>query len=440
MTSTSTTPRFLTTSHISQILETHQTPLYVYSEQEIVERAQEMLAFPHAYGLTVKFAMKANANKHILRTLHEQWLHFDAGSHYEVHRAISAGIPSSHIQLCSQELPKPQNLSALLETDAFIIATSLHQLEQYASAMRAWWVRTQIGIRINPGIWSWDFAKINTGWPSSSFGIRHEYLDQAREIAQRHDIHITKLHCHIWSENTPESRSHSAKLMLWFAKQFPDVTHLNMWGWFKMAIMPYETTAPLQQIWAAVQADIEQFATDTGRELHLEIEPGKYLVINACSVLSTIQDICDTWPVGHTFLKLDSGMTEMPRVTMYGVQEPLHIYHTDTHISDAISDQDFTKQSIKSKKPYVVVWHCCESGDLHTCKLYEPEVIEPRELPEASIWDIMIIDGVWAYNASMSMKHYNSFPEAAELMITREWEVKEIRKRQVLEEVWKNEG
>ncbi|NCQ81505.1 hypothetical protein GW750_01615 [bacterium] len=70
-----------------------QTPVFVYDEARIIQTAQELLSFPHHYGLTVRFAMKANPNKNILRLLHNQGIHIDASSSYEAVRALDAGIP-----------------------------------------------------------------------------------------------------------------------------------------------------------------------------------------------------------------------------------------------------------------------------------------------------------------------------------------------------------
>jgi diaminopimelate decarboxylase len=98
------------------------------------------------------------------------------------------------------------------------------------------------------------------------------------------------------------------------------------------------------------------------------MEPGKYLVINSCSMLIEIQDIVDTGKSGYTFLKTNSGMNDMPRVAMYGIQEPLFVMNN--------SDE---------YKEYVVVGHCCESSDMITTKLYDAETIEPRRLKKASI-------------------------------------------------------
>jgi len=59
------------------------TPLYVYDQQALEAAAQEALAFPNAYGLTVRYAMKALPNAAILRILNGLGLHIDASSGFE---------------------------------------------------------------------------------------------------------------------------------------------------------------------------------------------------------------------------------------------------------------------------------------------------------------------------------------------------------------------
>lgn len=112
----------------------------------------------------------------------------------------------------------------------------------------------------------------------------------------------------------------------------------------------------------------------------------------------------------------------MPRVAMYGVQEPLFV------INDSQEYED-----------YVVVGHCCESSDILTPKLYDAESLEPRKLKKAHIEDILVVDGVGAYNSGMAMKNYNSFPESGEILFRENGEIVEIRTRQKLEDIWKNE-
>ena len=407
---------FLTKSQAEQIFTEYKYPVYVYSEEKLEQSADNFLAFPSAFWMTVRYAMKANPNINILNIFKKKWIKIDCSSEYEAYRALNAGYTGADIQISSQETPS--NLADILDVWVFLVATSLKQIEAIWK-VASW---TEIGVRINPGAGSWAFKAISTGWETSAFWIWHEYIPQIKKLAKKYDLKITKIHFHIGSENTPESWTESADTGFKVISHFPDVHTFDMWGWFKEAIMPYETSADLQKIGKSVAESFKNFAEKTGRKIHLEIEPWKALVINSCSLVAQIDDIVNTGENGYTFIRTNTWMTEMPRPSMYGIQQPIHIINES-----------------KDTKKYVVVGHCCESWDLLTSKLYHNEEIEERELPNASIWDIIVFDGIWAYSSAMSMKNYNSFPEAGECMLLENWEVKTIRLRQELEDIWKNE-
>jgi diaminopimelate decarboxylase len=78
-----------------------------------------------------------------------------------------------------------------------------------------------------------------------------------------------------------------------------------------------------------------------------------------------------------------------------------------------------TSEDTSATSSYVVVGHCCESGDLFTCAPGQPDVLLPRELKKASIGDLVSIEGAGAYCSGMSTKNYNSFPEVAEVLLDR---------------------
>lgn len=409
-------PRFLTPGLVQEIAKKYDTPVYVYSESELKERAKEFLSFPSAYGHTVRFAMKANPQKNILKIFDSLGLSIDASSDYEALRALAAGIDPQKIQISSQELWT--HTKELIEKWVFFVATSMHQLKFFTENFPG----KSCGIRVNPGAGNGAFKKISTGGESSSFGIWHQELDEVQRLERETGITITKLHFHIGSENTPEAWVNSAELGFQILKEIETIDTFDMGGWHKMAIMSYETSADLCAIWEALSQKFHDFYEQTGRKIHLEMEPGKYLVINSCSMLVEIQDIVNTGENGYEFLKVNSGMNDMPRVAMYGVQEPLHIVNDSNEL-----------------RSYAIVGHCCESSDLITSKLYDAEVIEPRELSKANIWDLLVIDGVWAYNSAMAIKNYNSFPESGELLLRENGEIVEIRKREAVEEIWRNE-
>jgi len=409
-------PLFLSPEHLEYLSNHHSTPCYIYNEELLYEQAKKVLAFPHPYGLTVRYAMKANANKNILRIYNSLGIHIDASSGYEVLRALDAGIPGEHIQLSWQELIHDMNLLGVHNIQ--FVATSLHQLETYGQ-MYPW---TSVWIRFNPGIGSGAFKKIDTWWPSSSFGIWHEHINDIQDIISAHNLNVDKIHIHIWSENTAEARSKAAKQAIHILEYFPSASILNLWWWFKIALMPYEKDAELQEIWNAVKKELEIFAFETWRHIHLEIEPWKYLVMNSCSLLAKVIDKIYTGKDWYTFIKTNTGMTELPRVSMYGIQQPLHTFYPS-----------------RDKEDVVVVGHCCESGDLLTCMLYQSDTVEPISLPIIHINEYIIVQSCGAYNASMAMKHYNSYPEAEEILYTKQWTFKTIRKRQEPHMIRRNE-
>ena len=142
-----------------------------------------------------------------------------------------------------------------------------------------------------------------------------------------------------------------------------------------------------------------EFAKENGRELKLEIEPS--LFARSClQPVTRIQDITSTGKDGYRFLKLDYGMTEILRPSLYGAQHPIHLVCEPG------------QQKFRESMEQVVVGHCCESGDLLTAG--DPEALFPGT-PKGEIGDFFVIEGA-ELCSSMSAKNYNSFTEAAEVL------------------------
>jgi diaminopimelate decarboxylase len=121
------------------------TPLYVYDEKCLIDQAQKALHFPNAFGITVRFAMKACPNATILRMFASYGVCFDASSGFEVIRAIRAGIDPWKISLSSQELPADFEL--LIKKGIKFNACSLKQLAEFGRLFPG----QSCGVRFNPG-------------------------------------------------------------------------------------------------------------------------------------------------------------------------------------------------------------------------------------------------------------------------------------------------
>ena len=396
------------------------TPTFAYDQKTIEEQARKALAFPNAFGLVVRYAMKACPTAAIVRVLARMGLHIDASSGYEAHRALQADVPAERIQITAQELP--EDFDDLIQQGVKFNACSLHQLASFARLAPG----GELSVRVNPGLGSGHSNRTNVGGPSASFGIWHDYFDEVREIAERHDLRITSLHSHIGSGSDPKVWQRCASLTLAIAAQLPTVSSVNLGGGYKVGRMAGESSTDLVAAGHPVTAEFEKFHTEHGRELQLEVEPGSFLVTRAGVLVCTAMDVVDTGSSGYAFIKVDGGMTEILRPSMYGAQHPIAVIPAT--------------EETRGTREYLVAGHCCESGDVLTPAPENAEGLSPRTLTEARVGDAVCVGGAGAYCSGMAAKNYNSFPEAAEVLLDRKGALHLIRNRQTLDQILANEA
>ena len=406
---------FLTPGQAAEVRERFGTPCYVYDRRALESAARTALAFPAPFGFTLRYAMKANPSAAILGTFRAFGLHVDASSDHEVERALRIGVPGDTIQLTSQ-MPS-RRLEEFVAQGVRYNACSLHQLERFGQAFPG----CDVTIRVNPGLGSGSTNRTNTGGPGSSFGIWHETLDDAKAAAARHGLRVTGLHTHIGSGTDPAVWKRVARMSLEIAARLPDVVTLNLGGGFKVARIAGERSTDLADIGTHVRQELLEFRDRTGRTLHLEIEPGTYLVANAGCIVATCIDVTETGAEGYRFAKLDTGMTEVTRPSLYGAQHPI----------DVLAERESAR--------VVFVGPCCESGDVLTPAPGDPEALAPRLVPRPAIGDLVVIGGAGAYCAAMSTINYNSYPQAPEVMRELDGSLRLVRHRQTLEQLLANE-
>lgn len=376
-----------------ELIEKHSTPLFVYGKKQLTERAKQLLKLKLPFGHTTRYAVKANPHPGIIKLYDGLGLHFDASSAYEAKELIKLGVKPDKISLCSQSLAGP--LQEVLKKGVLPVATSLQQMEILAEHK----VR-DLAIRVNPGFGSGHSNRVNVGGPASSFGIWHEYLDQAKLLAQKHNQAIVRLHTHIGSGADPKVWERVILMSLHIVSQLPEVTTLDIGGGYKIARIKDEKDTDMAGVARVFSREVQTFYERTGRKIHLEIEPGTYLVGNTGVLLSTVDDIVDTGAKGYRFIKLNTGMNDILRPSMYGAQHEIAVLNGKSVTAG-----------------YIVVGHNCESGDVLTPEPGDPEAILPRTLSVPKIGDIVAIGGTGAYCASMRASGYNAFPNAKEVLV-----------------------
>ena len=391
------------------------TPCYVYDRAALEAAARAALAFPAPFGLTLRYAMKANPSRGVLTLFRDLGLHVDASSDYEVERALRAGFPPARIQLTSQ-MPS-RTLREHVARGVLFNACSLHQLEEFGRVAPG----GEVSVRVNPGLGTGSTKRTNTGGPASSFGIWHEAMGEVAAIGKRHGLHIRRLHSHVGSGTDPEVGKRCARMTLDLVGALPEVATVNLGGGFKVGRMPEEPSVDLADVGAHVRREIEDFRARDGRALHLEIEPGTFLVANAGVIVASCVDVVDTGAEGYLFAKLDAGMPEITRPSLYGAQHPIDVLARG-----------------REQAAVVFVGPCCESGDILTPAPGDPEALAPRWVPRPQIGDLVVVGGAGAYCAGMATINYNSYPQAPEVMLDG-GALTLLRRRQVPEQVWQNE-
>ena len=408
------------------------TPVYVYDESLILNKCRECVEMPSAYGLTVRYAMKANSNRTLLKLITNAGLQLDASSLNEVIRAHLAGVPYDSIMLTTQEVcagDAMAKLEELLLQGLKYNACSLRQLSLIADFAATHGIEP--GIRVHPGIGSGESSTRNTGDDYACFGIHLSDVDEALDIAKKKGLKFRHIHEHIGSGAESEMWRQNIDLELSIIeKYFPDAETVCFGGGLKEARMPGEHSADVKLLGSYAKDQIENFYNKTGRKLGIEIEPGTYITANSGFAVTRVIDKKST--SRSNFIIIDGGMEMNSRPLLYGSKHPVYIVTAD---GSRVMSSEF--DGVTGNYEAVVAGKCCESGDCQT--LHPDGHSTPRAMVEPEIGDIAIIGGVGAYCSSMAPFNYNSHTQIPEVLLTVGGELKLIRKRQTLDQVLENE-
>ena len=161
----------------------------------------------------------------------------------------------------------------------------------------------------------------------------------------------------------------------------------------------------------------------------MEIEPGRYYVAPACSLITRVHDLKSTQTnekgAGTTFAMVDAGFVDLVRPAMYGS------YH---HIDVLGRENDDPNCP---REPIVVAGPLCESGDVFT-RGGADEELHPRMLPRPEIGDLLALRDAGAYGSAMS-SNYNSIGRAPQVWLDSDGSLEIITRRETLEDLLRTE-
>jgi diaminopimelate decarboxylase len=390
---------------------------------------------PNAFGLKVRYAMKANSSKAILQLITSTGVEIDASSLNEVKRALLSGVSADKILLTTHEIPlgeEKKELEKLILQGLVYNICSLNQLrniKEFAAENQV-----KLSIRVHPGKGTGESSSRNTGDNYSCFGVHLENLPQAIKEGNEGKLIFDQVHVHIGSGGDPEAWKENIDRQLGFVnKYFPQATRVNFGGGFKVGRMPHEQDADIHDLGVYANEKVEGFYKETGRKLNMEIEPGTFVVAKAGSLITKVIDRKKTGKNGFDFVVLDGGMEVSMRPLLYGSQHPFTIISKEGTL---ISDESQIAQ-LKDVAERVIVGKCCESGDSQC--LDKSGNISPRKMGNPAIGDLVVIGATGAYSSALSPNNYNSHLMPPEVLIRNDGNLQLIRKKQNFEEIMTNE-
>jgi diaminopimelate decarboxylase len=301
---------------IADMAEAVGTPFYCYSTATL-ERHYRVFseAFADVKSL-VCYAMKANSNQSVLRTLAKLGAGADVVSGGELKRALAAGIPPNKI-VFSGVGKSADELRMALDEDILCLNVESEPELELLSAIASETGRTaRISIRVNPDVDSGGHAKITTGKSENKFGIP---LSGARAVyaraAKLPGIQVTGVDMHIGSQIIDLGPMEAAfRLLADFVTVLRTdghtISHVDFGG--GLGIPYYEDRAVPPEP-AAYAAMVKRVTHNLG--CTLMFEPGRMIVGNAGILVSRV--IYVKHGDGKNFVIIDAAMNDLIRPTLY---------------------------------------------------------------------------------------------------------------------------
>jgi diaminopimelate decarboxylase len=292
------------------------TPFYCYSTATL-ERHYRVFADAFAdVDALVCYALKANSNQSVLRTLAKLGAGADVVSGGELKRVLAAGIPPNKI-LFSGVGKTEAELRQALATDLLCINVESEPELELLSRLAAEMGRVaRISVRVNPDVDSGSHAKISTGKSANKFGVPLKY---AREVyaraAKLPGIKVTGVDVHIGSQVTDLGPLEAAfRLLVDFVHTLRadghTISHVDFGGGLGI---PYHLDRPAPPAPAAYAAMVRRVTHNLG--CTLMFEPGRMIVGNA-GILVT-RAIYLKHGDAKNFVVVDAAMNDLIRPTLY---------------------------------------------------------------------------------------------------------------------------
>jgi diaminopimelate decarboxylase len=371
------------------------TPFYCYSTATLVHHYEVFgRAFADVNAL-VCYAMKANSNQAVIKTLARLGAGADVVSEGELRRARAAGIPPHKIMFSGVGKTAHELALAVDEGIFCINVESEPELELLSSIASQKGRTAHISVRVNPDVDARTHAKIATGKSENKFGIP---ISHAREVyaraAKLPGLQATGVDMHIGSQIMELAPFDDAfALLSEFVRALRadghTISHVDLGGGLGIPYRDDSEPPPHPDAYAAM---VKRATRDLG--CMLVFEPGRLLVGNAGILVTRVLYL--KRGEAKTFVIVDAAMNDLIRPTLY----------------EAHHDVRPVRESARKDRRIVadIVGPVCESGDF---------LALGRGMAEPRPGDLLAVMSAGAYGA-VQAGTYNTRPLVPEVLVHEE--------------------
>jgi diaminopimelate decarboxylase len=392
-----------------ELAKQYGTPYYVYDFDSIKANYHAIKDAFKARKSLVCYAVKANSNLSVIKTLGNEGSGADCVSIGEVKRALRAGVANYKI-IFSGVGKSDAEIKEALELDILMInvesEAELFRVELQAKDLDK---KARISIRVNPNIDPKTHPYISTGLHENKFGVDIDTAKRMYIKAKNSEfLDPVGIHFHIGSQLTElnpikESSVIVADLVRTLKVIGVEIKFFDIGGGLGIKYKDETLIDPNEYVQAVLE-------TLFGLDVTVVCEPGRYIVGNAGEFVSKV--LYEKNNGGKRFVVVDGAMNDLIRPSLYNAY----------HKIEVLGKMDEEKVNCN------VVGPICESGDFFAKNI---------ELPMTQHDDLMVIYSAGAYGFTMS-SNYNTRNKVAELALEN-GEIRQIRKRDTFEEQIANE-
>ena len=373
------------------------TPFYCYSTATLTRHYQVFAgAFADVPAL-ICYAMKANSNQAIIKTLAKLGAGADVVSGGELKRARAAGIPANKIMFSG--IGKTESELALAVDEAILCVNveSEPELELLSSIAASKGRTANVSVRVNPDIDAKTHHKIATGKAENKFGIP---ISRARDVythaGKLKGLKVVGVDMHIGSQITElDPFGNAFALLAEFVHMLRadghTISHVDLGGGLGIPYRESDEPPPHPEAYAEV---VKRATRDLN--CRLIFEPGRLLVGNAGILVTRVLFV--KHGEAKTFVVVDAAMNDLIRPTLYDAHHEIW----------PVAQQASSASRIRVD----VVGPVCESGDFLALN---------RELVEPATGSMVAVMSAGAYGA-VQAGTYNTRPLVPEVLVNgAEW-------------------